>query len=199
MPKVSHATGGALDYPTPAQFKEFFAQVDDGRINKRVLQHFLNSRKGSEEGKWFSFSTTKDTLRELREYYPTVFFEGPDDDWWVHQAFADRPGEVTQVEIFTSAAPGSFNQTWDERKVPAGQYVPTARELVEGMIACFWTTKKMPFGNCFVRTCDIANNGRINVASVDNKVFIGEGWENYQREGIGLALARKGIPNPQFS
>ena len=199
MPKVSHAAGGALDYPTPAQLKEFFTQVDDGRITKGMFQNLLNSRNGSEEGKWFSFSTTRDTLRELREYYPTVFFEGPDGDWWVHQAFADRPGEVTQVEILTSAAPGSFNQTWDEKKVPAEQYVPTARELVEGMISCFWTTKKMPFSNCFVRTCDIANHGRINVTSFDNKVFIGEGWENYQREGIGLALARKGIPNPQFS
>lgn len=37
----SHATGWSSYSPTPAQLKEFFAQVESGRINKRNLQAFL--------------------------------------------------------------------------------------------------------------------------------------------------------------
>lgn len=39
--RKSHATGWASDAPTPAQIKEFFAQVEAGRITKNRLQSFL--------------------------------------------------------------------------------------------------------------------------------------------------------------
>jgi len=42
--KKSHAVGWALDAPTPAQLKEFFAQVESGRINKDRLQEFLRGK-----------------------------------------------------------------------------------------------------------------------------------------------------------
>ncbi len=37
----SHAAGWASDTPTPAQLKEFFAQMESGRITKDRLQEFL--------------------------------------------------------------------------------------------------------------------------------------------------------------
>lgn len=37
----SHVTGWALDAPTPAQFKELFAQIESGRVTKDTLQSFL--------------------------------------------------------------------------------------------------------------------------------------------------------------
>src|SRR5262245_42250940 len=42
MPK-SHAAGWASDAPTPAQLKEFFAQIESGRITKVRLQSFLRN------------------------------------------------------------------------------------------------------------------------------------------------------------
>lgn len=41
--KKSHIVGWALDSPTPAQLKEFFSQVESGRITKQKLQSFLRS------------------------------------------------------------------------------------------------------------------------------------------------------------
>jgi hypothetical protein len=39
--RKSHTAGWASDSPTPAQLKEFFAQIESGRINKERLQAFL--------------------------------------------------------------------------------------------------------------------------------------------------------------
>ena len=40
----SHVIGWASDMPTPAQFKEFFAQVENKRITKERLQEFLRGK-----------------------------------------------------------------------------------------------------------------------------------------------------------
>lgn len=42
----SHATGWALDAPTPAQLKEFFAQIDSGKVTGDRLQAFLRGEIG---------------------------------------------------------------------------------------------------------------------------------------------------------
>jgi len=42
---MSHVNGWASDAPTPAQLKEFFAQIQSGRITKEILQGFLRGRK----------------------------------------------------------------------------------------------------------------------------------------------------------
>lgn len=39
----SHTAGWVSDAPTPAQLKEFFSQLESGRITKRKLQGFLRS------------------------------------------------------------------------------------------------------------------------------------------------------------
>ena len=46
MKKSHAATGWASDAPTPAQLKEFFAQIASGRITKDGLQAFLRGRTG---------------------------------------------------------------------------------------------------------------------------------------------------------
>jgi len=57
----SHASSGwASDAPTPAQFKEFFAQIEKGRITKSSLQGFLRSGKVTktiekQKQEWFYF------------------------------------------------------------------------------------------------------------------------------------------------
>lgn len=44
MPQ-SHVNGWASDAPTPAQIKEFFAQIESGRVTKENLQAFLRSQR----------------------------------------------------------------------------------------------------------------------------------------------------------
>lgn len=43
MMTKSHTAGWASDAPTPAQIKEFFAQIASGRITKARLQSFLRN------------------------------------------------------------------------------------------------------------------------------------------------------------
>lgn len=45
MRKSSHAVVWALDSPTPAQLKEFFAQIESRRITKDSLQNFLRGEQ----------------------------------------------------------------------------------------------------------------------------------------------------------
>ena len=42
---MSHVNGWVSDAPTPAQLKEFFAQIQSGRITKESLQDFLRGNK----------------------------------------------------------------------------------------------------------------------------------------------------------
>jgi len=44
MTNKSHAVGWGSDSPAPAQIKEFFAQIESGRITKAVLQKLLRGQ-----------------------------------------------------------------------------------------------------------------------------------------------------------
>lgn len=61
----SHIVAWASGAPTPAQLKEFFGQIDSGRITKNRLQSFL--RGGDQKDK------LKDQLADWEEFYKEVF------------------------------------------------------------------------------------------------------------------------------
>src|SRR3989304_2282046 len=93
-------------------------------------------RGGGVEGDWFSFTTTTATLRQLRDCNPAVFYSG--NGWWRAQPSATKKGQAgQQIALRTSAAPGSFSKSWNEQQklLADGEFVPTVRDLVEGMIA----------------------------------------------------------------
>lgn len=46
----SHAAGRVLELPTPAQHKEFWAQVDKGKVSKGRFQGFLRGEIQSNPG-----------------------------------------------------------------------------------------------------------------------------------------------------
>lgn len=60
MSKKSHVAGWTSESPTPAQLKEFFAQVKSGRITKDRLQGFLRGDGGE-------FLVTVDYEQSLKE------------------------------------------------------------------------------------------------------------------------------------
>lgn len=64
MPQGQHATGWGSDAPTPAQMKEFFAQIDSERMTQTRLQMLLNNQPMPE------------TVHISGEYQMTVH-EGP--------------------------------------------------------------------------------------------------------------------------
>lgn len=74
----SHVVGWGLESPTPAQLKEFFAQIESGRITKEHMQAILSAKSvpmdscllsGKEDEKFpgiDSFAFNKERLREVR-------------------------------------------------------------------------------------------------------------------------------------
>lgn len=70
----SHTAGWTSESPTPAQLKEFFAQIETKRINRRNLQTFLRSGEANLDlkafDKWYDVSSR---LMAWEEFYWDVF------------------------------------------------------------------------------------------------------------------------------
>jgi len=67
MAKSHAGNGWAPDVPTPAQMKEFWSQVDSGKITKERFQTFLRGRSGDQDWK-----------EEWQRFYRKYFGLGPD-------------------------------------------------------------------------------------------------------------------------
>lgn len=144
------------------------------------------------DGDWFSFTTTTATLKELRDRNPDVF-DG-ENTWWFNQPFASKKGKVGKIQIRTSAVPGSFSKNWTEQQelLAEGEFVPTVRDLVEGMIAYYRATGKRLFSEYWVRSQDVSANGvRVYVESDSDGVGIYNYGDGSRASGLGLAVARK--------
>ena len=196
MPRVSQTAGRASDSPTPAQPKELFAQIGSGRITKDRLQSFLRGTlRGTNQVKgedWFSFTTTAATLKELRDRNPDAFYYAG-NDWWLNQPFANKKGKVGELQLRTSAAPDSFNKSWAEQQelLADGEFVPTVRDLVEGMIAYYRETGRRLFSS-WVRCQDIPSYGsRVIVKFGSDGVDVSHSWDDHRPSFVGLAVARK--------
>jgi hypothetical protein len=188
----SHAVGWVSDSPTPAQLEEFFAQVGSGRITKDRLQSFLRGDSQVEED-WFSFTTTGASLKELRDQNSELFHRG--SDWWFNQPFAKKRGQAGgKLQIRTSTVFGSFNKTFVEQQelLSDGEFVPTVRDLVEGMIAYYRETGKRLFSDYWVRTSDVSTDGyRVDVRFCSDGVGVFSDWDGSRSSLLGLAVARK--------
>src|SRR4030042_5044179 len=111
-------------------------------------------------GDWFSFTTSDLTLNELCERSPALFVGGL-KHWWKDRPFANRKGKARKLVIRKSAAPGSFGTTWEKQQdvLRHGEFVPTAQELIEGMLAYYKLTGRRLFSDYWVRTVDVTPNG----------------------------------------
>lgn len=74
--RTSHVAGWASDSPTPAQLKEFFAQIASGRVTGSKLQEFL--RGGKQDGN--SFTVTIDYNQTLEQMIATGRYDWKDGD-----------------------------------------------------------------------------------------------------------------------
>ena len=189
----SQTAGWASDSPTPAQLKELFAQIGSGRVTRDRLQIFLRGIADQVDGDWFSFTTTTATLRELRDRNPDIFPRK--ESWWLDQSFANQKGEAgQQIAIRTSAVPDSFSKNWNEQQelLADGEFVPTVRDLVEGMIAYYRETGQRLFSDYWVRTQDFSSYGvRVHVRFYSVGVSVDLSWDDDRRSYLGVAVARK--------
>ncbi len=183
----THTAGWASDSPTPAQLKEFFAQIGSGRITKEGLQGFLRDATD-----WFTFTTSRLSLYELREKYSPLFALS-EDRWSKDRPFANKENQVRQLSLRTSAQPDSFSKSWDEQQklLAPGEEVTTVRDLVEGMISFHLKSGEHLFSDYFVRTNDVYSRGhRIIVQSYPGGIFIDYCRQDHPDPNIGLSVVR---------
>lgn len=130
----SHAARWASDFPTPSQLKEFFAQIECGRINKARLKSFLRGEEvtGSD---WFTFTTSGLSFNELWEANSDLFFSGK-DRWWKGEDFAKAKCVPRALVLRVTALPNSFCRPFEEQRELLGkaQYIPDPTDVVDGMI-----------------------------------------------------------------
>ena len=173
---------------------EFWARLaHDEEIFRQVVSLVRGEAAVLED--FFLFTTSALTLNELWERNQDLFFQGS-DRWWKDQSFANKEGKVGKLLLRTSAAPGSFSKTWSEqqRLLSDGEFVPTMRDLVEGMIAYYRATGKRLFFDYWVRSQDVSSDGRrVDVGFSSDGVGVGNYWDDDRDSDVGLAVARKSV------
>lgn len=142
---------------------------------------------------FFLFQISELTLVELMNQNPDLFYQRS-DAWWGNESFATRKGEVRQLKLRTGAVPNSFSKTWQKQQKLLGkdEFVPTARDVVEGMVAHYQTGKRI-FPDLYVRTSDVSSFGyRVGVGhfGLDGLNISGH-WDDARSSILGLAVSRK--------
>lgn len=189
----SQTAGWASGSPTPAQLKEFFAQVESGRITKERLQSFLRGTDSQavvvEEG-FITFTTTGRSIREMKEVHPEITIYLFD-----HDPVLDRKGPAgRRLSVCIGAVPDSFRKERGEqqRLLSEGEFVPKPWDLVDAAIAYKKATGSWPALGYWLRTDAISLSGlRVVVEFLSVGVRVGSYWDDSRRSDIGLAVARK--------
>ena len=176
MPNVSHATGRTSEPPTFAQFRELFAQSESGRMTKGKLQQVL--RGFGPTGDWFPFTSTHANLHVLFAADRDLF-KNHDELWWSDESFSQKVGgQGLKFDLRTSAIPGSFNRHWSDqgRFITSGEFIPSTRTLVQGMIDFYNVTGIRLFSTYWVWTDDVTSEGyRVRVQFSEDGLMIGYG------------------------
>lgn len=188
----SHTAGWASDSPTPAQLKEFFAQVESGRITGGNLQGFL--RGGAFglviDGDWITFTTTGRSIKEQIERYPQAITVA---SYLKGESFLEERGEAgRRISVRTSAVPNSLLKRWDEQQdlLGSGESVPEPWDLVDGAIAYRYLTGKWLSRPYWLRTAKVSSDGfRVSVGfrSGGASVYF---WGDFRNSYVGLAVSR---------
>ena len=152
--------------------------------------------RGGVEGNFFPFTTSVLTPNELWERNQNLFYhEEGLDRWWKDEPFANKKGRFGKFLLRTTVALGSFNKTWNEqqRLLSEGEYVPTLRELFEGMIAYYRATGEWLFFGCWVRSQDVSSKKgyRLAVGLCSDRLYVRPYWDGHRLSFIGLAVARR--------
>ena len=142
---------------------------------------------------FFLFQVSELTLVELMNRSPDLFYQRS-DAWWAEESFATKKGEARQLELRTTTAPNSFGKAWQKQQKLLGkdELVPTARDVVEGMVAYYQTGRRI-FPDIYVRTSDVSSFGyRVGVGHFGSDgLNISGHWDDARSSILGLAVSRK--------
>ena len=163
------------------------------RAERRTEGRVEDGAAAPEPEDFFRYQASALTLVELMDQHPDLFYQRA-DAWWRNESFATRKGEVRPLELRTGAVPGSFSKTWQEQRKLLGrdELVPTARDVVEGMVASHRRGTRI-FPDHYVRTSDVSSFGyRVGVGhfGLDGLNVSGH-WDDARSSILGVAGARK--------
>jgi len=146
-----------------------------------------------EDWGWFTFTTSTASLKELWEQNRDLFLPHQ-DFWWKDAEFAVRSGIPRRIRLRVSAVRVQvyFNKTLDEqwKLLKRGEFVLTARDLVEGKIAYYRAYGERLLPDCGFRTIDIASDGNRAIVGFRSVPGGGHYWDDERGPNLGLAVAR---------
>ena len=148
-----------------------------------------------EEDGWITFTTSGMSLDELWRTNHKLFHSSY-DRWWRPEPFANKKARPRKIKLLTSPLDGSINKTYREQRklLGEGEYVPTVRELVDGMIMYYKVTGEHIFPVRLVRCSDVSSSGnRILCGHFSERgLYISGFWaDNAGDHNFGLAVARR--------
>lgn len=166
----------------------------------------------AESDDWFTFTTSGMSLQELwlanrdligsggprystdeaygiDEHGRAYAFDDSHENWWSDESFARIPGQVRKLALRTSLVPGSLNKTWEEQKALIGEneQVPSARDIVDGMVQYYRETGKRIFDHVMAHT----STPHIAVGYYHMDIMVNY-WRDGRRESdVGVAACRE--------
>jgi len=158
-------------------------------ILAKILHWFQLAR---EKKNWFVFKTTTASLNELVDQNWNLFFSKPQ---WDRKVFGDEKGVAGTLALWTLLSPGSLGKTWEEQQEflsdKEGEFVPSARDLVEGIIAYYRKNHKRPFSGYSLRSSSVTTRGyRVWVGIDSGGIQLGSSWEDERGSLLGVAVGR---------
>lgn len=142
---------------------------------------------------WFTFSTNGLSLRELFYRNPGLIYRGgeqysvedlnepdPDASWWLGEHGAGIQGEVRKLALRISPVQDSLNKTWDEQNALLGQgeLVPSASDVVDGMIQYYEKSGARIFQDIMVRTSSmLSGDCRTAIGNSGGLITVNCSWD----------------------
>lgn len=170
----------------------FWSKLANNQLLFRQAVELVEGAKEYVQNGYFVFRTTGKSLIDIWDANQDLFFLGG-DHWWKDELFANAPGVQRNVALFLDVVPGSRNKLLHEQRqlLRAEEVVPSATEVVEGLILHYKLTGQRALQDLSVRTSDTTRLG----GRVDIGIFKPDGmvvdyyWDDWNKL-LGLAAAK---------
>jgi hypothetical protein len=139
----------------------------------------------------YTFKSTGKSLNQLYRENKDLFFS----NWFKDEKFTKEKGKPKTIHLLTEPYPNSNDKTYEEQKALIGsdEYIPTVREVVEGISSYYKKNKVMLFEDVWVRCSDISSHGSRVLVRFDSDGLYVSYCDDYRYSRLGVAVASKSL------